>query len=594
MCGIIGYTGDRDAQPLLLSGLGALEYRGYDSAGLALQREDELQTVHAVGNLAALRERVPSAVGVAERPAVAGIGHTRWATHGRVTEANAHPHADTSGRLQVVVNGIVENHADLRRDLEAGGCVFTSETDAEVVAQLLGALYDGDLAEAARAAYPQLEGQFAFVAAVADEPGTLVAVRRAAPLVVGLGEGEQFIASAVSAFAEQTQQVVYLDDGEVAALRPDGLELDGAPYTGPVDEIEPGLEAADRAGYGSFMAKEIAEQGAAVARTLETVRLDTLPRDVTGVRILACGTSYHAGLVARYAIERWAGVPVNVEVASEFRYREPVARPGGLTLAISQSGETADTLAAMRLAREAGETVVAITNVETSQAAREADGVLLTGAGTEIGVAATKTFAAQLTALYMVGLALARRLDAGTRARLADDLRAMPAHLDATVARSEALARDLGVRFADAELFMFLGRDVGSAVAQEGALKLKEITYRPADAHAAGEMKHGPIALIGHGTPVLVDATTGPLREKLASNVEEVAARGAHVIAVCADGDERLDGLAADVFRVPRVDWLLAPLLSVVPWQLIALELAQARGLNVDQPRNLAKTVTVE
>ncbi|MEA2226812.1 MAG: hypothetical protein QOF04_442, partial [Solirubrobacteraceae bacterium] len=541
-----------------------------------------------------------------------GIGHTRWATHGRVSEENAHPHDDSTGRIQVVLNGIVENHAELRTALEAGGQRFTSQTDAEAVAQLIGALYDGDLEQAVRAAYRQLHGHFSFVAMSIDEPGLLVGARREAPLVVGAGDGEQFIASAISAFAEHTDQLLLIEDGELVVLRADGVEIfdaEGRPVTREPKTIDVAQEAADRGGFETFMLKEIHEQSAAVARTLDGRLVDgeiVLPElgltdaqlaGMKAIRILACGTSYHAGLIARYAIERWARVPVEVEVASEFRYRDPVVPEGTLVIGITQSGETADTLAALRLASEQGATVVAVTNVDGSQVTRDADATLLTRAGIEVGVAATKTFVAQVAALYLLGLKLATVRDTLGQPelqRLSTELQRMPQLIDQAVQRNARPAAWLGEQLSGSELFMFLGRDIASPVAMEGALKLKEITYLPADAYAAGEMKHGPIALIGEDTPVVVAATNTPLHDKLASNIEEVAARGARVIAVVDDEDSAAAKLAAHRLTVPQVDWLLSPLLAVIPMQLLAYELAVARGLNVDQPRNLAKTVTVE
>jgi len=625
MCGIIGYVGHRPARPLLLDGLATLEYRGYDSAGIALERDGRAERLRSVGNLASLRaavaaaDRVPALAGAGAGVAVAeaaepttGIGHTRWATHGRVSEANAHPHDDSTGRIQVVLNGIVENHAELREALEAGGHEFTSQTDAEAVSQLVGALYDGDLMDAVRAAYAQLHGHFAFVAMSADEPGLLVGARREAPLVIGAGDGEQFIASAISAFADSTDQLLLVEDGELVAMRAEGVEIfdaSGAPVQREPKPFDVAQEAADRGGFATYMLKEIHEQSAAVARTLEgrlvngRIRLpelglsDAQLAGLGAIRILACGTSLHAGMIARYAIERWARIPVEVEVASEFRYRDPVLPEGTLVIGITQSGETADTLAAMRLAAQQGATVVAVTNVAGSQATRDADATLLTRAGIEIGVAATKTFVAQVAALYLLGLKLAdvrSTLDAATLTRLSAELQRMPQLIDQAVQRNAQPAAWLGEQLSGSELFMFLGRDIASPVAMEGALKLKEITYLPADAYAAGEMKHGPIALIGEDTPVVVAATGSPLHDKLTSNMEEVAARGARVIAVVDDEDSPAGRLATHRFTVPAVDWLLSPLLSVVPMQLLAYELAVARGLNVDQPRNLAKTVTVE
>jgi glucosamine--fructose-6-phosphate aminotransferase (isomerizing) len=445
-----------------------------------------------------------------------------------------------------------------------------------------------------------------------DEPGLLVGARREAPLVVGAGDGEQFIASAISAFAEHTDQLLLIEDGELVVLRADGVEIfdaEGRPVTREPKTIDVAQEAADRGGFETFMLKEIHEQSAAVARTLDGRLVDgeiVLPElgltdaqlaGMQAIRILACGTSYHAGLIARYAIERWARVPVEVEVASEFRYRDPVVPEGTLVIGITQSGETADTLAALRLASEQGATVVAVTNVDGSQVTRDADATLLTRAGIEVGVAATKTFVAQVAALYLLGLKLATVRDTLGQPelqRLSTELQRMPQLIDQAVQRNARPAAWLGEQLSGSELFMFLGRDIASPVAMEGALKLKEITYLPADAYAAGEMKHGPIALIGEDTPVVVAATNSPLHDKLASNIEEVAARGARIIAVVDDEDSAAAKLAAHRLTVPQVDWLLSPLLAVIPMQLLAYELAVARGLNVDQPRNLAKTVTVE
>jgi glutamine---fructose-6-phosphate transaminase (isomerizing) len=614
MCGIVGYVGQRPCQSLLLGGLATLEYRGYDSAGLAVQHDVGVDTVRAVGNLQALRDKLGTGDGAVATLAegTCGIGHTRWATHGRVSEDNAHPHTDAARRVFVVLNGIVENHDELRAAFEAGGVPFRTDNDAEAVAQLIGALYEGDLATAVRETYAQLRGHFAFVAMSVDEPGLLVAARRECPLVVGVGEDEHFVASAISAFAAHTREVRVIEDGDLVVLRRDGMtvhDADGALVDRPARTVDAVLEIAERDGHETYMLKEIHEQGAAVARTLagrlgdgpgtlgELGQDDDALASLDSLRIIACGTSLHAGLIARYAIERWARLPVEVEVASEFRYREPVLRPGALVVGITQSGETADTLAAMRLARAGGAHVVALTNVDGSQATRDADAVLLTAAGIEVGVAATKTFAAQVAALYALGLRLARArgtLGAAELEHLTGELRRLPALIDATVARSLHPARLLGGQLARSDLFLFIGRDVGSAVAMEGALKLKEISYVPAEAYPAGELKHGPIALIGEDTPVVVCATASPLGDKLRSNIEEVSARGARVIAVVSEGDGARFPRAAHRFVVPDVHWLLAPLVAVVPLQLLAYEIATARGLDVDQPRNLAKTVTVE
>ena len=610
MCGIVGYTGTRPCREILLAGLEKLEYRGYDSAGISLVHDGEFDSVRAVGNLAALRDAVNG--GGPANGAVAGIGHTRWATHGRVTEANCHPHVDTDGKVHVAMNGIVENWADLKAELVAGGVQFTSETDTEVIAHLIAKLYDGDIVEAVRAAYGRLRGHYAFVVLHADEPDVLVGVRKECPLVVGVGEGENFIASAVPAFLLDTRRMQVVQDDEIVVVTPEGtrfIDADGGAVAREVEEVSWDQETAEKAGYETFMLKEIHEQPDAVAETVVDrlahgevdlgdigVTDDELAR-VRRVLVVACGTAYHAGVVARYAIEEWSGVPVGVDIASEFRYRKPLFDEHDLVIGISQSGETADTLAAMRLARECGAKVLAVTNVMGSQATRDSDGVLFTRAGLEVGVAATKTFVAQVAAMYLFGLKLARvrgTLEPEVMDRLVGDLRRMPDALARVIETAEAPMRAAGEQFQDATFFLFLGRHVGLPVALEGALKMKEISYVPTDAYAAGEMKHGPIALLDEHTPVVGVATESPVLDKMLSNLSEVRARGAHVIAVATEGDERVADYAEQVVLVPRTDWLLAPLLAIVPLQLLAYYVARARGLNVDQPRNLAKTVTVE
>jgi glucosamine--fructose-6-phosphate aminotransferase (isomerizing) len=624
MCGIVGYVGARPARSVLLAGLEKLEYRGYDSAGISVLNGDRVDSVRAVGNLDALRaaldaraggdESQPAAAPVAVADPATGIGHTRWATHGRVSERNAHPHVGGEGRVHIVVNGIVENFVSLKRRLENDGCVFTSETDAEVIAHLIASHDDGDLAAAVRSAYAELDGHFAFVAMSADEPGVLVGARRECPLVVGRGDGEQFLGSAVPAFLEHTRRVQYIEDGELVVLRPSGVEFmtaDGTALEREVVEIDWDAETAEKGGYETFMLKEIHEQADAVAETIadRTARGDGIDlgdlgavddaflRGVHRIVIVACGTSYHAGLIGRYAIEEWARVPVEMDVASEYRYRNPVVGPGDLVIGISQSGETADTLAAMRLARQHGATVLAITNVMGSQATRDADGVLFTRAGLEIGVAATKTFVSQVAAMYLLALRLAELRGTVERERLTElvgALKHLPHHiaelLDAGGAAIEAIAR----RHYESDFFLYLGRHVGLPVALEGALKLKEISYIATDAYAAGEMKHGPIALLDEQTPVVCVATDSPVLDKVVSNMQEVRARGAHVIAIVTAGNDEIGAQSEQSIAVPATDWMLAPLLAVVPLQLLAYHVARLRGLNVDQPRNLAKTVTVE
>jgi len=625
MCGIVGYVGARPVQNLLLAGLEKLEYRGYDSAGISVLNGDRVDSVRAVGNLQALRDAVAqtapaAATGAESTSAVAlaepttGIGHTRWATHGRVSERNAHPHEDEAGRIHIVVNGIVENYMVLKRELEGSGVAFTSETDAEVIAHVIARHYDGDLPAAVRAAYAELVGHFAFVAMAADEPGVLVGVRRECPLVVGRGDGEQFLASAVPAFLEHTRQVQFIEDGELVVLRPDGVDFmspAGEPIERAVVEIDWDAETAEKGGYETFMLKEIHEQADAVAETVadRTARGDGVDlgdlgtidddflREVRRIVVVACGTSYHAGLIGRYAIEGWARVPIEMDIASEYRYRDPVVGPGDLVVGISQSGETADTLAAMRLARERGATVLAITNVMGSQATRDADGVLFTRAGLEIGVAATKTFVSQVAAMYLLALRLAELRGTLEPARLAElvaELKRLPHCIAEMLEAGDATVRAVAERHHQAEFFLYLGRHIGLPVALEGALKLKEISYIATDAYAAGEMKHGPIALLDEATPVVCVATESPVLDKVVSNMQEVRVRGAHVIAVTTEGDEGIADHAEELLTVPRTDWMLAPLLAVIPLQLLAYHVARLRGLNVDQPRNLAKTVTVE
>ena len=620
MCGIVGYVGPREARPLLLAGLEQLEYRGYDSAGISVLNGDTIDAVRAVGNLSALRGAISAgadtgAVAVAERPQPGtGIGHTRWATHGRVTEENAHPHFDTSDRIHIVVNGIVENYVELKERLLGDGAMFTSETDAEVIAHLVADHYDGDLVEAVRKAYAELRGHYAFVAMSADEPGLLVGARNECPLIIGRGEDEQFIASAIPAFLRETRKVQYIENDEIVVVRPDGVQFfsaAGDALPREIVEIDWDAETAEKQGYETFMLKEIHEQADAVAETIgeraarnDGIDLgdlgtidDELLRNVRRIVMVACGTSYHAGLIGRYAIEEWSRVPVDVEIASEYRYRNPVVGPGDLVVGISQSGETADTLAAMRTARERGAKVLALTNIMGSQATRDADGVLYTRAGLEIGVAATKTFVSQVAACYLLALRLAElrgTLAPEVLTETITELKHLP-HLIALMLEHgiENIER-IALAHYRADFFLYLGRHVGLPVALEGALKLKEISYIATDAYAAGEMKHGPIALLDQSTPVVVIATDSPVLEKVISNIQEVRARGALVIAVATEGDRRLDGHADEIIPIPATNWMLAPLLAVVPLQLLAYYIARKRELSVDQPRNLAKTVTVE
>jgi len=608
MCGIVGYAGRRPGKPIILDGLKRLEYRGYDSAGIVLIEDGVLQTTRAVGNLDALY----AAAGANGSQATVGLGHTRWATHGRPNHENAHPHDDCSGRVSIVVNGIVENYKELRAELGARGHEFKSETDAEVVAHLIEEHIGDGLTAAVCATVASLDGHYAFCALSADEPDIVVGTRNECPLVVGVGEDEMFFASAIPAFLAHTSTIIALEDGDVATLRADGAEIcdvAGRPLVREQTVVPWDDDAAEKGGYETFMLKEIHEQPAALRDTLagrlredgvvdltEVGLDDEMLRRLRRIFIVACGTSYHAGLIVSYAIEQLARVPVQIDVASEFRYREPVFGADTLVIGITQSGETADTLAAMRLAREAGSPVLALTNLMGSQATREADYVLYTRAGLEIGVAATKTHTAQVAALLLLALRLAWARGVMPEAelkRLGHELRAVPEQVEQLLARPSAI-EEIARRYYDERFFLYLGRGMGFAVCLEGALKLKEISYIPTEAYAAGEMKHGPIALLDKESPVVVVADDSPVFPKLVSNIEEVRARGADVIAVATDGNETIGELSRDVLWVPKCDHHLAPILTVIPLQLLAYHIAGMKGLNVDQPRNLAKTVTVE
>ena len=609
MCGIIGYVGGRAAKPLLLQGLQRLEYRGYDSAGIALLEEDGLDYVRAVGNLAFLKE----AAGSNGSTSSTGLGHTRWATHGGVTELNAHPLTPCDEhKLAIVLNGIVENYRELRDELIAAGHTFTSETDAEVVVHLLEDAYEGDLVEAMRATYARLEGHFTFVLIHHDHPNQLVGVRHQTPMVVGLGESENFLASNLAAFLAETRRVQFPNDGEIALITPDGVTftdaVTGASVEHDVLEVDWDDDAAERSGYETFMLKEIFEQPEGVAETIgDRVRHGHLVLDGLGMSeeelrvlkrivIVACGTAYHAGVVGRYAIEEWGRVPVEPDVASEWIYRNPVIDPGTLVIGISQSGETRDTIQAMKLAREKGARTVAITNMMGSQITREVDSVLYTRTGLEVGVAASKTFTAQIALLFLIGLKVAQCR--GTLPKkdvefILDEVYDLPSKMQRFLDADHPI-EDIAQRFYDKPFFLYLGRHIGLPVALEGALKLKEISYIPTEAYSAGEMKHGPIALLEEGTPVVVVATRIHVYEKIVSNIQETRARGAHVIAIATDGNEDIQHHADDVIYVPESPAFLQAALAILPLQLLAYRIARLRGLNVDQPRNLAKTVTVE
>ncbi len=609
MCGIIGYVGSRPAKELLLHGLERLEYRGYDSAGLALRENGSLEYVRAVGNLQFLKD----AAGPNGSRSNHGLGHTRWATHGAVTEQNAHPLTGCEeGRLAIVLNGIIENYRELKESLEAEGHRFTSETDAEVVVHLIEQNYDGDLLEAVRAVYRLLEGHFAFVVIHHDHPDLLVGARHQCPLVVGVGEGEMFLASAVAAFLKETRQVQLIEDGEVVAITPDGARF----YTdaGEIEhkEVEPidwDDESAVKGGYETFMLKEIYEQPEAVRETigdrarrgklvLEGIGLNELEiQNLRRIVIVACGTAYHAGVVGRYIIEEWARVPVEPDIASEWRYRNPVLSKDTLVIGITQSGETADTIAAMRLAREQGARTLAITNQLGTQITREVDAVLYTRAGLEVGVAATKTFTAQVALLSLIALKLAqirRTLPAEEIEFILEELFDLPEKMERFLDADHPI-EEIAQRHYNKPFFLYLGRHIGLPVALEGALKLKEISYIPTEAYSAGEMKHGPIALLDSETPVVCIAIDQKVvYDKVISNIQEVRARGAQVIAIATDGNEDIQHHADDVIYIPSTPAFLQAVLAVLPLQLLAYRIARLRGLNVDQPRNLAKTVTVE
>ncbi len=623
MCGIVGYVGEQSALEVVIGGLRRLEYRGYDSAGVALIAGGKLVTAKKAGKLANL-EAV-----LAENPldeATTGMGHTRWATHGAPNDRNAHPHVDCTGSVAVIHNGIIENFAGLRSELEARGHVLTSDTDTEAVAHLLeeecrtgGGAAEGDtvdLAAAMRRVCHRLEGAFTLVATHVDAPDVVVGARRNSPLVVGRGQGENFLASDVAAFIAHTREAVELGQDQVVELRRDGVvvtDFDGNPGDVREYHVDWDLSAAEKGGYDFFMLKEIDEQPQAVADTLlgrldddnnlvmDEMRLsDDDLREIDKIIVISCGTSFHAGLVAKYAIEHWCRVPCEVELASEFRYRDPVLTRSTLVVAISQSGETMDTLMALRHAREQKAKVLAICNTNGSTIPRESDAVLYTHAGPEVAVASTKGYLTQIVACYLVGLYLAQVR--GTKygdeiAEVVDDLRAMPAKMQ-TVLESLDPVRELARELVDATSVLFLGRHVGYPTALEGALKLKELAYMHAEGFAAGELKHGPIALIEDGTPVIA-AVPSPrgrsvLHDKVVSNLQEVRARGARTIVIAEEGDTDVEPYADVIIRVPQAPTLLQPLLSTIPLQVFACEMATVRGHDVDQPRNLAKSVTVE
>ncbi|AXA97159.1 glutamine--fructose-6-phosphate transaminase (isomerizing) [Microbacterium sp. PM5] len=616
MCGIVGYVGPRDSQAILLSGLARLEYRGYDSAGIAvIDGGGDLDMRKRAGKLQVLRDDL------AAHPmpdGTTGIGHTRWATHGGPTDANAHPHLADDDKLAVIHNGIIENFSELKAELLSDGYTFRSETDTEVAAVLLGREYQasGDLVAAFRTVVARLEGAFTLLAMHRDQPGLVVGARRNSPLVIGLGEGENFLGSDVAAFVEHTRHALAIGQDEIVAITPAGVEV--TDFTGAPVEVEPfevvwDASAAEKGGWSSFMAKEVSEEPDAVANTIRgrlhdgTVtipELEGLDELFTGIRrivVIACGTAAYAGQTGKYALEQWTRIPVDVELAHEFRYRDPVIGEDTLVVSISQSGETMDTLMAVKYAREQGAKTLSICNTQGATIPRESDAVIYTHAGPEVAVASTKAFVAQITALYLLALHVARlrgTIPVAEQATHVRELEAIPAKIQRVLAEEQTHIEQFSHWMADTQSVLFLGRHVGYPIALEGALKLKEISYIHAEGFAAGELKHGPIALIEPGQPVFVivpsPRESAELHKKVVSNIQEIRARGARVIAVAEEGDAAVLPFADEVLRIPLAGPLFEPLLAVVPLHIFAMGLATAKGLDVDQPRNLAKSVTVE
>ncbi|MBS3947805.1 MAG: glutamine--fructose-6-phosphate transaminase (isomerizing) [Dethiobacter sp.] len=608
MCGIVGYIGGREAYPILIEGLKKLEYRGYDSAGVALLCDGQLELVKSVGRLQALEERVGQSIPNGN----IGLGHTRWATHGRPSDANAHPHSDCTGEFVVIHNGIIENYLPLKEWLVAEGHRFFSETDTEVLAHLAEHFYCGDLKETVRKIMAHVHGSYALVVMTSREPEKLICARKDSPLIIGLGQGENFIASDIPALLEYTRKTYILDDGELAEVTQNTVFVEngrGEPVNKQTFEVKWDAVAAEKQGYEHFMLKEIHEQAKAVRDTLRgrltEESLVSLPevsllaeqvKNLRKIVIIACGTSYHAGLVGKYVFEKLLRLPVEVDVASEFRYRDPLLCLNTLVVVISQSGETADTLAALRLAKEKGSHVMAITNVVGSTISRETAQVIYTWAGPEIAVASTKAYTTQLIVLYLLALhlgQLAGSITAEQTVQLTHGLQELPAQIDRMLHKEEALL-DFARRLVPWEDAFFIGRGLDYAVALEGSLKLKEISYIHAEAYAAGELKHGTLALITKGIPVIALACQPDLYEKMWSNIQEVKARDAQILAIALDGDEETAKKADALFTVPSSLPLLAPVLTVIPLQLIAYHVAVLRGCDVDKPRNLAKSVTVE
>lgn len=609
MCGIVGYIGPKQVVPILIDGLKKLEYRGYDSAGIAVVEKNKILVIKSVGKMSNLEEKIETYTPEGH----VGIGHTRWATHGRPSDINSHPHTDCSGEFAVVHNGIIENYLELREWLESEGHEFVSETDTEVLPHLVEHFYNGDLTETVREAAKKLEGSYAMAAMAKKEPGKLVAVRKDSPLVVGIGQGEYFLASDIPATLAYTRDNYIINDDEIAVLTKQGVavtDLSGNMVEKEVFHVNWDAVAAEKGGYPHFMLKEIYEQPRAVRETLSgrisndnkevilkelSITADEV-KNLKNIFIVACGTAFHAGMVGKYVIEDLARIPVTVDIASEFRYRNPIISKGDLVIVISQSGETADTLAALRASKKAGAKVLAVTNVVSSSAAREADDVLYTWAGPEIAVASTKAYSTQLIAMFLLGIHFAQvrgAIDADYAEALIRGLRELPEQVQTILGELEGLESFLK-KYADCQNTFFLGRGLDYAVAMEGCLKLKEISYMHAEAYAAGELKHGTLALIVDGVPVVALATQMDLYDKMVSNIKEVKARDAQVIGVTFQGNNELKKVVDHVMYIPKTDRILAPVLTVVPLQLLAYHIAVARGCDVDKPRNLAKSVTVE
>ncbi|MBD3232552.1 MAG: glutamine--fructose-6-phosphate transaminase (isomerizing) [candidate division Zixibacteria bacterium] len=608
MCGIVGYVGDKQAVPILVEGLKRLEYRGYDSAGIAILENGTLYLDKTVGKIANLETKIRGK----KFAATTGIAHTRWATHGIPNDINAHPHMDSNGRLAVVHNGIIENYRGLKRFLEKRGHQFRSDTDTEIISHLIEEYYNGDLVEAVRTAMSQVTGTYGIAVVSLDDPDVIVVARHGSPLVLGMGEGEVFVASDVSAMLGHTKHVVYLEDREIAKVAIDGFEIstiDNVPVSRELEEISWDLDMIEKGGYPHFMLKEIFEQPTTVHNALrgrlnfdeKTARLNGLNlqfdelRHIRRIIITACGTSWHAALIGEYLIEEYARIPVEVEYASEFRYRSPIINDGTILFAISQSGETADTLAALREAKRKGATVLGICNVVGSTIARETDGGVYIHAGPEIGVASTKAFTSQITVLSLISILLARMryMSADEGGRLIEALSNVPSQIE-EILKHDADIKKIAEKYYTADNFLYLGRGLNFPVALEGALKLKEISYIHAEGYPAAEMKHGPIALIDDKMPAVVIAIKDGVYEKVISNIEEIKARSGRVIALATEGDDRISSLVDDVIYMPRCIPFVSPLLNSIPLQLLAYHMAVLRECSVDQPRNLAKSVTVE